>query len=484
MMSKELTHVTVVVLTAFLVIGLSAAFWAVVQADSLLARDDNARNVIDEQRIHRGTIYDKDGVRLAYSEEIPPGLTRRVYPYPEAAGAVGYYSFTYGTAGIEAVYDAQLRGETWRGEWKDLLDDTLHRAQQGGDVRTTLDLDVQQAAAAALGGRRGAVIVVEVPSGHVLAMVSQPGYDPNRIDTSWERLTRDERTTPLLNRVTAGLYQPGGALQTVILAAMLSMGPDLSTAGEAVLNGVAPDARDPVQVDDLTLTCLDGVPGGPLTLADAYVYGCPAPFVNAADGVLTPEQVWERFDLLGLLDAPALPGFETAAGESPRRLSASTPPDVLAAALAGQGDLTVTPLHMAQVVAAITNRGNAVPFHLVDAVRPPGTDDWQPVRISTEQRALLRVDVAGALRLAMLQAAAQSPDVSRARRGDWVLYGHSAVAYGGPPTTPYVWFLGFVDRTHGDQTAAVVTVVVVENEDDPGVAAQVAGEAFAAVTQD
>jgi peptidoglycan glycosyltransferase len=116
-------------LAAFLVIGLSAAFWAVVQADGLLARDDNARNVIDEQRIHRGTIYDKDGVRLAYSEEIPPGLTRRVYPYPEAAGAVGYYSFTYGTAGIEAAYDAQLRGG-WRGEWKDLLDDTLHRAQQ------------------------------------------------------------------------------------------------------------------------------------------------------------------------------------------------------------------------------------------------------------------------------------------------------------------------------------------------------------------
>jgi hypothetical protein len=86
--------------------------------------------------------------------------------------------------------------------------------------------------------------------------------------------------------------------------------------------------------------------------------------------------------------------------------------------------------------------------------------------------------VAAALRLAMLQAAAQSPDVSRARRGEWVLYGHSAVAYGGPPTTPYVWFLGFVDRTRGDQTAAVVAVVVVENEDDPGVAAQVAGEAL------
>jgi len=120
------------------------------------------------------------------------------------------------------------------------------------------------------------VIVVEVPSGRVLAMVSQPGYDPNRIDPNWERLTRNARTTPLLNRVTAGLYQPGGALQTIILAAILATNPDLQASGEVILNTEAPDARDPVQVDDLTLTCLDGTPDTSLTLAAAYLYGCPA----------------------------------------------------------------------------------------------------------------------------------------------------------------------------------------------------------------
>jgi peptidoglycan glycosyltransferase len=483
--TRELNRVTAAVLAAFLVIALSAAFWAVIQGDSLLARSDNARNVIEEQRIRRGAIIDRDGERLAYSVENPDGTARRVYPYPVAAGAVGYYSFTYGTAGIEAAYDDQLRGDPWHDDWQAFVDHTLHRAQQGGDVRTTLDLDVQQAAAAALGHQSGAVIVVEVPSGRVLAMVSQPGYDPNQIDTDWDLLTQDEATSPLLNRVTMGLYQPGGALETVILSAILATNPDLKTSGEAILNAEAPDARAPVQVNGLTLTCLDGVPEeGTLTLAEAYVYGCPAPFANATRGALTPDQVWDRLDLLGLLDAPTLVGFETAASRRRWRLTVTTPPDVLAAALVGQGDLAITPLHMAQVVAAVANRGNAVPFYLVDAIRAPDAKTWQPVKIPAEQPAVLRADVAAVLRLAMLHAAAQSPYVSRARRGDLVLYGHSAVAYGGSPTTPYAWFLGFVDQTEGDIMAAIVAVVVVENESDPGVAAHVAGEAFAAAAQD
>ncbi len=480
-MTRELTRVTVVVLVAFLVIGLSAAFWVVIQADSLLAREDNARNVIEEQRILRGTIVDRNGERLAYTVENEDGTARRVYPYPEAAGAVGYYSFTYGTAGIEAAYDAQLRGDLWRDEWGAFVDHTLHRAARGGDVRTTLDLGVQQAAAEALGDRRGAVIVVEVPSGRVLAMVSQPGYDPNQLDQNWEKLTKDDQTTPLLNRVTAGLYQPGGALETVVLSAMLGMNPDLTLSSEVILNSEAPNARDPVEVNGLTLGCLDGVPEQrPLTLAEAYVFACPAPFADATSGSLTPETIWERLDLLGLLTAPELDGFETAAsGRSPRWTS-RTPSEVLRAALVGQGDLTVTPLHMAQVIAVVANRGNKVPFYLVDAIRPPGATSWQLVKTPIDQPAVLRVDVAAALRLAMLQSAAQGPSVSRARRGGLVLYGHSAIAYGGPEATPYVWFTGFVDQTEGDQMAAIVAVIVIEDEHDPGEAADVAGAAFAA----
>jgi peptidoglycan glycosyltransferase len=312
-------------------------------------------------------------------------------------------------------------------------------------------------------------------------MVSKPGYDPNRIDQEWEALTHNEATSPLLNRVTAGLYQPGGAIQTVMLAALLAAHPDLSAEGGYVLNSEAPDAHDPVEVDDLTLSCLPETPDRPLTMAEAYVFGCPQPFVAALDSTLTAESIWERLTMLGMLDAPELVGAETAVGELPELISEATSRERLTAAVVGQGDLTVTPLQMAQVTAIIANQGNMVPLHMVDAVRPPEAEAWQPVPVPTLQPAVLRADVADAVRLTMLQAAALSPYVSQARHAELVLYGHSALAFGKPDAS---WFVGFVDQTEGADSAALVVVVVVENERDPGVAARVAGEVFAAATAD
>ncbi len=480
-MTRELTRVLVSFLVTFAIVGLSALFWSVIQSDSLLARPDNLRNVIEEQSIRRGTIYDRDGVELALSRPVNDRV-ERVYPHPEAVSAVGYYSFQYGAAGIEAAYDAALRGEGFRDVWQQMVDDALHLPAFGADVRSTLDLDVQQAAAAALGERSGAVVVVHVPSGEILGMLSAPGFDANTLEANWDQLARDEEA-PLLNRVTAGLYQPGGALQTVMLAAILASYPDLEASGAYVLNSEAPGAQEPVTVNGLELACLPETPDRMLTLAEAYAYGCPAPFVAALGTVLEPERIWERFEALGLLGAQELPGFARASGAPPAPLTDETPDDELVGAVVGQGTLTVTPLQMVQIVAAVANQGNAVPLHLVTALRPPQGGDWQPVDVPLRRPALLRADVASGLRLTMLQAAAQSPFVSRAVRGDLVLYGHSARAFAGPEERPYVWFTGFADVTEADEPEAIAVVVVVENESDPGVAADIAGAALEAAAQ-
>ena len=59
----------------------------------------------------------------------------------------------------------------------------------GDSVVTTLDMELQQAAYAALGDRRGAVIAMEPDTGKILAMVSKPGYDPNTLLQDWASLT-------------------------------------------------------------------------------------------------------------------------------------------------------------------------------------------------------------------------------------------------------------------------------------------------------
>jgi len=127
-MTAELNRVTRWMLFAFATILVSIAYWAVIEADNLTAREDNARNVIAEQRIRRGTIYDRDGEPLAYTRVLPSGLTERVYPYPESAAATGYYSFNYGTAGIEDAFNAVLRGDGGSA-WEQFVNDALPRPQ-------------------------------------------------------------------------------------------------------------------------------------------------------------------------------------------------------------------------------------------------------------------------------------------------------------------------------------------------------------------
>ncbi len=478
---RDLVRVALALLIAFGVIALASVYWSVIAAPDLLARDDNARNIIAEQRIRRGAILDRTGEVLAFSQETPNGLTARRYPQPVVASAVGYYSLTYGTAGIEAAYDSLLRGDEGRDELDALLDDLLHRAPQGGDVRATLDLRVQGAVAEALTGRAGAAIVLDVPSGAVRALVSQPTFDPNTLDAQWDALVADQGA-PLLNRVTAGLYQPGGVFQTVLLGALFATQPDLSDAGAGLLTQPADIFSEPVRVDDLTLDCLRQPITDTPTLADAYAFGCPAPILALAESSLSSEAVRQRMEALGLLDALALTGFPTVTAPA-TLFPAEVSPTAHRALLAGQGALTITPLHLAQMVAAIAHGGNAVSLHLVDAVRPPESSQWQtPSAPTTRERAMLRADVAAALESALAYAARTSPDTAIAAPPNVPLFGHSALAFAGPQKTPYAWFYGYV-RPDDAGEEAIVVVVVVEDERNPAVAARVARAAFTAALQ-
>ncbi len=481
-LSRDLARVTLALLIAFGVIALAAAYWGVVAAPDLRARDDNARNILAEQRIRRGTIFDRSGQPLAFSEASADGRMVRRYPQPSAASAIGYYSLTYGTTGIEAAYDSLLRGAEGRDDLDALLDDLLHRAPQGGDVRATLDLRVQQAVAQALGGRAGAALVLDVPSGAVRALVSQPGFDPNTLDSRWDELVADQGA-PLLNRVTAGLYQPGNVFQTVLLATLFAAQPDLSGGGTALLAQPVDDPSAAVRVGDLLLSCLhQPVPDTP-TLADAYAFGCPAPFVTLAENTLSPEAVRQRMEALGLLDMPVLAGFP-AAPASASLPAASVSPAAQTAWFTGQGTLTITPLHLAQIVAAIAHGGNAVPLHLIEAVRSSDAAPWQAPAADLRERAMLRAEVASALEQALAYSARTNPDTGTAALPGTQLFAHSALAFAGPQETPYTWFYGYMRPQGAQGGQAIVVVVVVEDEREPAVAARVARAAFEAALQE
>lgn len=447
----ELRRVTAGVLLAFLVMALAATYWGVIRGDDLLRRVDNPRLVEAERVLQRGRIYDEHGMLLAETTTDYNGRgLRRLYPHPEAASAVGYYSLRYGTAGIETSYDALLRGEIGPGPLDTALRRLLHQPAVGGDVRLTLNLQVQQTAVQALGNRNGAAVVITVPDGGVRALASTPSYDPNFLDEDWSVLIQSP-DAPLLNRVTQGLYQPGGVLQTVLLAALL--------AERGPTDRILPTATETVSVNGLELSCGIAAPRAGLTLPEAYQYGCPGAFArlttlletNRIDGAL-----WRY----GLLTPTELLGLGTATADSPMPLSLQESREAVIASLVGQGPLAVTPLQVLELVAAIANNGNAPLFRLVDAIRLPGEDAWQSVPSSGLSRALLTRENARLMQSYMAAAVADGVAAAAQGASSYPILGHAATAYAGPEARPLQWFTGMIVFPNG---AAVVAVVVLED---------------------
>ncbi len=471
-MARSLNRLTAAVLILFMGVAASLMYWSVFASDDMLARRDNPRLVEAERMIQRGTIYDRTGQKLAETVIVgtsPSGkaITRRDYLQPDTLSAVGYYSLVHGTGGVEEAFDATLRGTDRLNFWGQLAENILHRPQMGSDVRLTLDLSLEQAIVAALKPYRGAVVAIDVPSGAVRAMVSAPSFDANTLDSEFDQLLKDP-AAPLLNRVTQGVYQPGGALETVILGALLS--------DKVTLDSPTANASTPLNLNYLSLTC--GLVRDSSTLALAYANACPLPFANAA--VDHRNAVQQTFEAFGLLNAPTLNGFKTLAGPPPMALYAfANDPLLLQAQGAGQGALTVTPLQMALVTATIANHGNAVSLFMADATRAPDSNKWQPLDVPTQQPAVTTQEIANSIRLAMRTAATQGTAQAAARSG-LTIYGHASFAYTGPQNNAVSWFIGFIDLPSGN---SIAVAVVLEGVRDPAAAASVGGAALAAASE-
>ncbi len=210
-------------ITGFLIIAGGLIFWQIVLSPFLVARDDNPRPVIEEQRIRRGRLLTADGVPVAETIINAQGVAERRYPYPSLASVTGYYSLRYGVGGTEATFDPILRGTLDRDVQEVWLDGLLHRPLSGNDVTLTIDLPAQVAADVALGNREGAVVVMDIETGAILVMSSHPTYDPNTLDETWEALREDERA-PLINRATQGLFPVGDLARLIGLIGLYESG--------------------------------------------------------------------------------------------------------------------------------------------------------------------------------------------------------------------------------------------------------------------
>jgi peptidoglycan glycosyltransferase len=456
---RSIYHTAGVLGIALVVLAACCGYWSVLRADWLVAREDNPRRVVYERSIVRGRILDRHGQVLAGATVGPSGLVTRTYPVPQAAPVVGYASLRYGTGGMEAAFDGTLRGEADRGALGGRWTELLHRAPQGRDVQLTLDADLQRRAQQALAGEAGAAVLLDAETGRVLAMASAPTFDPAQLAEQWETL-REDASAPLINRATQGLYQPGAALQTVVVAEALreELIDDLEV-------GVGSELTEQILVDDVPLGCSLPPDGAP-TLASAYASGCPAPIAAlgerlAADGLAQAVDRWR-------LTVPPPLVIPTESSDWSRGVLSSPRDEAI-----GQGGLTVSPLHMALVAATVATDGTMPDPQL--ALRLQDADGgWRQPAADRGPHAVL--SPAEARRL--LSAWRRWDDGASADQGG--VLGHWGVALAGEGA-PHAWFLGAAPA--GDDPRFALAVLV-EHADEPRCAVVIGRQLLQAALED
>jgi penicillin-binding protein A len=379
-MNRPVLRLYGLVIVLFGVLVVFTSRWTVFEAEALRDNELNRRALLQEQKIRRGTIRSADGKVLARAVPQQGDTFGRRYPTGELfAHAIGYSFTTIGRAGLERSRNDVLTGE--RTELVTAFESILGRSYEGDDIRTTLDAEAQQVAMDALNGsgHKGALVALNVKTGGVLAMASNPSYDPNVLGDRAEfaQLNRDEENAPLVNRATQNGYPPGSTMKVVTAAAALDSGryrPDSRVNGA---NGK--------EISGVPLNNFGNEDFGDIDLTFALTNSVNTVWAEVGEelGGRTMQRYMERF---GFYAEPPMdyPDEQmSASGVRKRgRLAEMTNDSVDVGRVAiGQGDLFATPLQMATVAQTIGNAGVRLEPHIMArSIDPDGrtVDEIEP----------------------------------------------------------------------------------------------------------
>ncbi len=422
------------VLLAALIVNLT---WIqVVQARALNNHVANTRGLAQEIRSPRGSIVTADSAVLA--ESVAEGdIYRRRYPQGSLAShAVGYYSTTYGRAGIESSMNDALTGQRVFRSFRDAIEAAAGLPVAGNDVWLTIDSRVQRAAEEALGGRRGAIVALDPATGKVLAMASSPAYDPGTVDDAWDQLSGGE-AAPLYNRATQSLYPPGSTFKIVTLTGAIG-------AGVATPETVYPGPGR-LEIGGAPVTNYGGGSYADVDLRSATMRSINTVFAQLAVDLGASELVAQS-NRFGFGTEPPI--------EVPARTSLMPVPGEMTeweTAWAGVGQPVgehesppgpqVTALQMALVASGIANDGLVMRPHLVDRI----TDRAGRVITSTEPRRWSNAtDPATAATVSDIMVdTVRSGTGTRAQIPGVAVAGKTGTAETGRGLDAHAWFIAF-----------------------------------------
>lgn len=388
-MNRQIKILGVVIMICYLAAFVKLNQIQVVEASRYNDRPENTRAQLRDFNRPRGDIVTADGQIAATSEDRRAELRyQRLSPEGDLYSHItGYYSFRLGSTGVERTYNSELTGRTPSLQLHE-LSGFFSDSSSEGDVVLTVRSDVQRAAKDALDaldgpgtGAEGSVVAIDPRNGDILAMYSNPTYDPNLISTNdgdqaeaVKSLLDAAPSKPLLSRAYQERYFPGSTFKVVTATAGLASGTVTETTPSyPVLTSYTPP------LTSRPISNFDGNSCGG-TLFPILAASCNSSFAEMAAQTLGPDPMIAAAEAAGFNDTPPIDltrpvesVYPTDFGAVVSRPEGTAPVYEDTPALAqtgiGQNDVAATPLQMALVAAGVANQGRIMVPHVMDEVR-------------------------------------------------------------------------------------------------------------------
>jgi peptidoglycan glycosyltransferase len=368
-MNKQIQRLAVALLACYLVLFVQLNVLAVGRQKELNADPRNNRQTERDFNRPRGSIVAADGTVLARSVPTTRGdqfKYQREYPTGDLFGNItGYYTFSFGSTQLELTQNDVLMGDTDEQKIR-AIGGLFSGSDNTGSVVLSVRPDVQQVAADALGTREGSVVVMNPHTGAVIAMISNPRYNPADVAVHNSKRAEEVLTflnalpgKPLLANAYQERYMPGSSFKVITTSIAFENGVTaLDRQFPPSKEYIPPQTTDPIQNFGGTVC------GG--SMVEVFYRSCNIPFAQLAIE-LGPEKMVEGTKKWGIgekvpidLPAPAASSFGEVADFADQL-------PLLAIGGFGQGSTTMVPLHMAMVASTIANGGVMMKPHVVDA---------------------------------------------------------------------------------------------------------------------
>jgi peptidoglycan glycosyltransferase len=484
-MNRSITRLGIVLVVLFVALFVKLNWIQVIDKDALDTNPLNTAQVRRDFNRPRGSIVTADGFVLAQSIPNPDTNSQfeRIRVYPEGdlfAHTTGFFSFRYGSTGIEKQYNDELVGSTFGQQVKG-FSDLFVSSRNSGDVTVSLRRDVQQVARDQLGDRQGSVVALDPRTGAILGFWSWPSYDPNLVssvetavaETAWKSYNTDP-ARPMRPHMYQDRYFPGSTFKTV------TAGIGLQTGKVTNATPVYPftDGYLPAMTDKTIRNFGGESCGGPLP--EILRVSCNSAFaemgtetIGAAD--MTSGAASWGFNSAAPIDLPdpVRSVFPTNLANDPPRLAMSS---------IGQNDVQATPLQMALVAAGVANGGVIMRPHVVTEVR---NDQGEIVSTVSPSRWLTPMSSYNAATLAddMLGIVRAGTAAGLAIPGCAVGGKTGTAQLGTEPPRSHTWIIGFAGPPGGQPTVAVAVVVLDQSGGSEATGGRVAAPIARAVLQ-